>query len=53
MGRGIDPTEGTVAGVVLPKEKADGERGEEQRFDGQADEGAERRLLPEQLVRVP
>lgn len=45
VGRGIDAAERTGARVVLPQKKRDGERGEEEGFNGETDEGAERRFL--------
>jgi hypothetical protein len=47
------PAEGAFAGVVLPEEKADRERGEQQGFGGQSDQGTERGLFPHQPVAAP
>ena len=53
VGRGIDAAERTGARVVLPQKKRDGERGEEEGFNGETDEGAERRFFAQEAVSGP
>ena len=53
VGRGIDSAEGASARVVLPEKKCHGERGEEEGFNGETDEGAERRFFAQEAVSSP